>query len=133
MEWNIFSWGIAYSYCTRNTYKFSWAVQLLDAVNISVNLILARDTVDKERGIAPHQKEGESLEEVTHLFLLLLTPMAGKHRTQLLDLLDRNIVPASQCIGSDRDEGDSLLPTGLSYPCNFAVKCLANSVAVGGS
>ena len=46
----LFSWGIAYSYCTRNTYKFGWAVQLLDAVNISVNLILARDTVEYQSG-----------------------------------------------------------------------------------
>ena len=45
----------------------------LNTVYSSINLILARDKVDKEGGIVPHQKEGELLEEMTHFFLLLLT------------------------------------------------------------
>ena len=57
-----------------NRYRCKgWAVQLLNTVYSSINLILARDKVDKEGGIVPHQKEGELLEEMTHFFLLLLT------------------------------------------------------------
>ena len=55
--------------------------RLLDTVNNSINLILTRDTVDEKGGVAPHQKEGESLEEVAYLSFLLLTAVASKHHT----------------------------------------------------
>ena len=54
-------------------------VHLFYTIYFSANLIISCDTVDEEGGIAPHQDEGEPLEKVSHLYVLLLSTMACEH------------------------------------------------------
>ena len=52
--------------------NISAGVHLFYTIYFCTKLIVRRDTVDEEGYIAPYQNEGEPLEQVSHLCLLLL-------------------------------------------------------------
>ena len=97
------------------------AARLFSSINLPSRVVTIRSTADQKGSIALHKAKRKPLEEVaTGLSLLLASAScqgSGKH----LDLPDSHPVHPSKGFPGKGDEGETLLPAGLSSSLHLPV------------
>ena len=77
--------------------------------------------VSQNCSISPLEEDAKSPPEVRNSFTLQLASVPSKCAPQFPDLSFCTLMPASQGLGHEREEGDPLLPAVLLSPPDFAV------------
>ena len=88
-------------------------------LGISQNLAVLRFTllrwhpVVQKRSIAPHQRDGQLLEEARNFLWLVLSGVPCLGTAKLFDLGHSSLVPCSQGLNSERNKGDAFPAAGF--------------------